>query len=209
MSEDPRFKIVRNEFKNHVATYSKCEDGAGAVIERMHWQKPDTGINSITYLFHGHYLMAIGDLGDAVYRMHGRNHMVYFNSLSHFQEKCEASEVGREFNDWCSNAAEEQIEKYFVEAEKELPEEGSKIRTEFNDRMGGYATESREGWATWLYDSDNGEVVFGDDFWEFAYQFGDIPHIRLLYHYEGLRMAFLQLAEKEKANEHVAKKQIR
>lgn len=200
MTEDRRLGIVRNEFRNHVATFSKCKDEAGNVIERMRWAEPDTGINAITYLFHGGYLSAIGDLGDAVYRMNGRDHMTYFTSLSHFQEKCEASEVGREFNEWCSDTAEEEIEKYFIQDEQDFPEGESECRSEFKARMGGYATSTRHEWVAWINHSDNGEGVFGTDHWEFSYQFGDIPHIRLLFHYEGLRMAFLQMEEKEKAH---------
>jgi len=188
---------IKRNFKDHEAKYFVTKDDYGKDMEILRWQRPGSSYYGIIYLRQANTLFVKGDLGEAVYLWGEINDLEWMSklNLSYFASKCQASEYGRGYKSWDGDVAEEEVKNYF-ERELECADE-----TDIKERISDFETNvgyeklfSEKEWAFWLnanYDEALG--FFGQDFWEFAYGFGNIVDFRCESHLFGLKMAMEQL----------------
>ena len=188
-------KMIREEwFKDHRAAYSVLDDGQEHKVERLYWARPGSSFYSVLYLFYGGTLFIAGDLGEAVYRWHpdiGTLKDLAKLDLDYFKGKCCASEVGRDFVQWDEDKAAQRVREWLREERKHEPE--TKAWSDFLCDDGREALNHKDAWLRWL--EDHGHEYFGDDWWEFAPNFGQIISIRCRAHLIGIKMAFHQLKD--------------
>jgi len=191
-----RAELVRREFKDHIAIYNNYYqiDDKEKVdeISVLYWKKPETGINAIKYILHKGGLFVSGDLGEAIYRWSSGISWKFLSDLSnsYFMKKCEASEVGRYFEEWNEEEALRQL--------KECADQEYFNWDTFKNSGGEQYLYDKNEWIVWLnsYDIDRNKI-FGSDAWEWVYSCGNRPHIRFLFHKIGLEMAYKQLEGKK------------
>lgn len=100
--------MIIEEFKEHMVTYWQY-----GKIEELIWRKPGSSVYAIFYLYKAGTLYVSGDVGSAVYRWHssiGTLRNIAGCQVDYFASKCEASEYGRDFREWNSHRALEEIE---------------------------------------------------------------------------------------------------
>lgn len=191
MSKMDHDKMIREKwFKDHKAAYSVLDDGQGHKVERLYWAKPNSSFYSVLYLFYNGTLFIAGDLGEAVYRWHpdiGAMKDLAGLDLDYFKGKCCASEVGRDFIQWDDDEAERRARQWVEENRNRF---GGKTWEAFLEDHGDDALTFKDSWLRWL--EDHGHEYFGDDWWEFASDFGQVTSIRCRAHLIGLKMAFEQ-----------------
>jgi hypothetical protein len=191
-------KRIRENYKDHIVEYNKyfkLHENGGVLdeIEVIKWRKPGTCCYYIKYIIDGGFLFVSGDLGEAIYQWSDKINLEFLAKcdIYYFIGKCRASEVGRDFKDWDEERAKEVLKEY---------SEDHKCFSwkEFEETEGLSNLGSKIDWIGWLNDYHLGESkVLGEDFWEWAYDCGDVINIRGIYHKIGLNMAFKQLKEKE------------
>ena len=197
---------MKKDYEYHVATHTvfKSEDGQ---IEYLLWKKPGTSNYMVTYIIAGGYLYVSGDLGEAIYQWSDRISFEWLAKLDlyYFSSKCQASEYGRGYKEWCSTEAEEDVKIMLEEAS----ENGDCVCTEedeeckcfekhkkelwdkFKETRGDWNLRSKEEWHMWCQES--AEEVLGPDWWESVGQIGEIISPRCELHLLGLKMADAKL----------------
>lgn len=119
--DSKRAEIIRGEFKDHVAKFTRGEMPIGPQfnkIEALEWAQPGTGINRVVYLILGRMLIVYGDLGDAIYLWGGDGVTWDFLAgcdLDYFAQKCQASENGRTAREWDPEYAKHHFYGHFRE----------------------------------------------------------------------------------------------
>jgi len=153
--------------------------------------KPGTGIDSLNFQFFRGYWIVVGDLGDAVYqwKQEVTAEWIAGCNLDYVLGKCQASEVGYRFKEWDPQLCLEDMEKWAKE------DCDDKDKAEYHVRDAKFAIEDGEvAWQAYVY--DNGCEVFGDEFYEFAPNFGVRPHIRGILHLAALKVMVRKMNEK-------------
>ena len=188
-------EIHAEQFKDHVVTLT--QDGSFA---RLVWQNCDgSNICRIVYMWRGGLLLIYGDMGDAVFTWYGVNLNLSFLgsvNIDYMLSKCQASEVGRDFRQWNSDAAEDWV-KFFNEDREDY---GLPPLTADQKEGIQHACQNQHEWLEFIQ-STEGEKAFGEDIWE-SWDVGLIPHTRFVAMWLGLRLAARQLnaaAKKEAA----------
>ncbi len=168
-------------FPDHVAKADSDE-------HMIQWKKPGTGNNSVVYLLHRNLLFVGGDLGSAVYCWSQCITLDFLAgcNLDYFAGKCEASEVGRSFNEWDGDTAERRMRERF--AEEGYYAEGT--RTKFEAAGGWGFLYSRDEWHMWM--SGDGDSVFGEQYYELGIV-GERLNGRCILHWLGIVLATKQL----------------
>lgn len=223
-SEQLTERITKN-FDSHVAKYWRLQAGNSSVVEMLRFSKPGTSNYFIEFLLTNGTLMVRGDLGEATYCWYSDidfNFLAGIN-MGYMAGKCQASEVGNRFIDWDEDQAKASLMEYmeceddddeldqfmevrgFVRDEDEEYSEGQykeacKLLTEkrCKDILEECEISNEREWAdniNALYDP--GKTFHDQDFWEWAYGVGKVPHTRLFCHYIGLKLAVKQLQTKE------------
>lgn len=164
----------KERFKDHESTKLACN--------WWRFGKPGTGIDCLYFTFFRGFWIVAGDLGDAIYQWNTEvtPEFVAGCNLDYVLGKCQASEVGRDFEEWDPDLCREDMEKWAKE-DFEEDEKGPDL----SDAR--FAIEDGElAWKAYLY--ENGYEVFGDNFYEFAPKFGVKPHIRGVLHLAALKV---------------------
>ena len=189
-------QIIRDDFKNHVATFREWTDGkgAGATIE---WANPKSGQYRITYLIHGYFLMVYGDCGEAIYSWPAPNCVDRLTlewladcELPYFAGKCrvlgnhDSSFPGHE---WCRDEAAFGIRKRIAEA---LEDASNECRGRL---VGVWDCEIDEASSSAIAAGQFGHAYDLQELWKVGYIISDTVR----YHYYGLKMAHEQLVAKE------------
>lgn len=164
--------MIKSSFANHQAKIKEyiSSDEKNDKIKILKWADPKTSTYSIKYIIDNNVLFVSGDLGFAVYRWTSCVDFEWLADLSidYFCSKCEASEKGHKYFEW----------------------------ENFRTSRGMSEIENKEGWIEWC--CEEGEEVFQTtDYWEWAYDIGDVIHIRCHYHLIGLKMAMEQLKKRD------------
>ena len=191
MSREER---IKESFKDHVAKITQFakydvnadEDAKIDIgIEVLTWKKPESSNYMVKYIVSGNTLCVYGDLGEAIYQWSQNITLDWLATLdlSYFKGKCQASEVGRYFREWDENTAI----KYLKDMEKQEYFEWSKLEEEGGT---GSLYDARD-WEEWL--RENGSEVFGEDYWDWAFEIGYRANTRCVYHFIGLQMAMEQI----------------
>lgn len=158
-------------------------------IFRILWAKLGTSNYRCHFVIHNNALMVHGDIGEAVYCW-GQNINPAFLAgldLGYFASKCCASESGRRFMDWDTRVAKDALMERF--------KQDTAMRKRFLETEGGMASiHQRDEWHQWLH--ENGYDVFGDGWYEWAPEIGDVIAWRCQGHLVGLKMAVEQLKAK-------------
>lgn len=190
--------LVTSWFKDHIVEgneiYQFCP---GRVIEMLTWRKPGTSIYRIDYTRRSNILMITGDVGDAIYTW-GEVHDLRWIStcdLQYFASKCQASEVGRRYEDWDRDSAKKWLEKYFSDGDDEEDRKRlAKERQKAEDLYIWEALFNKMEWTSWMM--QNGHDVFGPDLCGFEHVGIEIA-LRCRAHLIGLKMAFAFIDKKE------------
>lgn len=167
-----RIEIARTEwFKEH-----NPEVGS-QVSNHIRWRRPDTTNYLVDYTIIGQNLVVTGDLGSAVYKWSQILTWEFLLGcdLHYMLEKCEASEVGRQFVCFQQNVAQQHVNDALRDAGVQLDVEGS----------------NREEFGHWL---EEHQMDLGPDWWEHL-DGGDVPHYRGIGHWVGLQMAIPRIKE--------------
>ncbi len=95
--------IVRDWFRYHVCTRNEQFPDW-----RMVWANPRSSFYSVHYIIYGSALFVTGDIGSAVYGFNQKLDWKFLADceLDYFASKCQASERGREYREWCESNAE-------------------------------------------------------------------------------------------------------
>lgn len=183
-------KTIQEWFKDHVAERQLLTNSSNGEVNEMDvlaWKKPDTNICRVDYMFHKvrRVLFVTGDLGHAVYRFGTLDlEQIAACDLHYFTGKCEASEVGRDFDGWSEELAKATVRPYW---QRLAPDK----KREYKELEGDDSIYDKHEWLMWLHFS--GSKVFGDDELIALADAGKTPHIRCQAHLMGLKMAFEQL----------------
>jgi hypothetical protein len=185
--EEKQLKQIREHwFPNHIATLSSF-----GPFEVLDWRNPDGGsIFAVRYVAFAGTLVVLGDIGEAVYRVHDIRMGLRFwagTNLDYFAMKCVASEYGRKFVEWDADEAV-RVFRELTQANFE-DNAADKILQSVDDWRS--VMESSDEWVRWL--DANGYEVLGDDFWEWAVDVGEVFAHRCVGHHEGLKLSFKQL----------------
>jgi hypothetical protein len=214
-------------FADHVAQYWMLKGGpANGQVEMIRFQKPGTINYFIEFLFTNGTLFVRGDLGEATYCWHwdiGSIRQLSKVSRGYMKGKCQASEVGREFNEWYFGELEADVRAHFEHHECE---DGVRQMLIENDEDPSPILEDDEAFAKakerfieqkvdeihggvgdhheWIeFCRANGEEFFdSQDHWEYSYKMGNRTHSRMIIHHLALQLALKQL-EDAKAFEEV------
>lgn len=200
-------QLIKSHFENHVAFFGKSHDFERShdgraiefpfkdtAIEILYWGQRDSSYSHIWYQTFRGYLMVFGDLGDAIYQW---NSGVTLKSvagfdLHYFHSKCVASESGRtsDWYDWDEREALRQIKEHFIQdgGDKESDTFADEEFMRFRLAGGNDALCEKTEWVQWV--QENGEDFFGQDYWEFAFNFGDVIPIGCRLHLLGLECVF-------------------
>lgn len=92
--------MAREWFTGHVATDNNFGvDALGSEVRVINWRRPDTGSYSIKFILVGRYVIATGDLGEAVYGFGCAVSSEFLLKCDwhYFINKCVASETGRHY----------------------------------------------------------------------------------------------------------------
>jgi hypothetical protein len=206
MGMDRHYKREAESFKDHVAKYTVFKNEHGKEIEQIQFGKPGTGNYFIKYWFKDGILCVSGDLGDAVYNWHHSiGKLINFDvCLSYMMGKCVASEVGRRFVQWSDEDALDDLKEHIDQYHNDEPERyktWEEFKKSFIDEydIDGYpefeaSLENQHDWVEWIRDNEDKVVKwFGQDYWEFLYDIGNVTHIRAYLHWKGLCLALEQL----------------
>ena len=171
----------------------------GRTMERLTWKRPGTNNYRVDYLRIGSILHVSGDIGFASYAWSydESTDLKWISKLNiaYFASKCEASEYGRGYTDWCDIKLCERMDALFNDTRLfSSSAQAAKTKAAFYAKfefLGGLPT-SKEEWHKWRH--ANAEEIFGEDLWEFI-PTGEIIAHRCHAHLLGLNMAMKQLAE--------------
>lgn len=201
LSMDERENSIIENIKKRFAKHEVKDLELEGPVHRLSWKKPDTMTDSLNYLLHNGVLCVTGDLGEAIYQWHGRGHTFEWiadTSFPYFLEKCQASETGRSYKTWDQIVARIYAKKYLDEyVEEEAEEKGiseelsreSAIKELTNEDAFENMSSEFE-WAAWVNDHQQlVEHYYGQDYWEFLYSTGTVPHYRAYCHWVGIKCA--------------------
>ena len=188
---------IKNDFKDHKAYYSSYikleKDGNRIVddIEVLYWKKPDSAIYGVIYMMKYNSLFITGDLGEAVYCWSSPEKLKWVANLDlqYFASKCKASENGRGNKEWDPDYTENKLKEYMKDNFDE--NDYKEIWMKFEEERGPSALFYQQEWHSWL--QDHGYEVFGDEWYEWAPDIGNVISLRCEYHLLGLKMAVDQL----------------
>ena len=139
MTNEAYEKMIRDDFKDHVATLSTWSDHIGPAMT-LEWRRPGTGIYRIVYIIRGGLLIAWGDCGEAVYSWGGvpgglTPAWLAELNLDYFAGKCEAwdSRLGDRGMEWdrelaAANIAERLAEYIAAYEDSEDADAASELR---------------------------------------------------------------------------------
>lgn len=178
-------------FKDHEATV--ITDNPSVTI--INWQKADSWNYGCRFIIHSHWLLVVGDIGEAVYQWSQRISAEFLSELNfdYFHGKCVASEDGRQFNMWDHREAYRLVQEWLAEADAnnfptEEDDERRHLRniTEHTDRQE-FEELVRKAYDEGLDDCETAAYLSGC---------GLVPHPRCVGHFVGLQMAIAQLNKK-------------
>ncbi len=92
-------EYIRTEwFKDHIAKVTTAPDSPLGPTTWVEWRKPGTWNYGVVYCITGHFLAAMGDLGDSIYQWPQSISLEFLAGcdLDYFESKCQASEHGRD-----------------------------------------------------------------------------------------------------------------
>lgn len=172
-------------FENHVAVL-KPGDNAAAVLK---WYKPGTLVNSITYIFEGRYVVAIGDLGDSIWAFSQAMNLWEIpddREFSYFMSKLRCSDS--KYPDWNSELAILALREDVEQAEEGVGANNAPSSYEMEQAES--SLYFRSAWIQFLHETDCD--YFRDDPSSFTH-LGDIPSIHHRAQHLGLILAREQI----------------
>ena len=183
-------EMIRKEwFPNHEGLYQKI---GGAVEEGNHerliWAAPETNCFSVHYIRYKNYLMVTGDIGCATYWWSQSNNLRWIAgcNLGYFAGKCEASELGRQYEETSMDLLRARLEDLFK------TEEYAACKAAFDEYNGWDKLEDEITWQCFC--RTHGYDIFGED-WFMCLPDGKRISPRCHGHLVGLKMAFEQMSD--------------
>jgi len=182
-------ETIRKWLKDHVVLTHRLVgyNRNKASIEELVFGKPGTIFLRIYYLLQNSTLMVYGDVGEAVYRWHGRR--LTFSEISgfnigYFFEKCRASENGSVLSasDWDADQAKSSIFGHFKD------QRSCSGYKKFKESVFYDTIEDKDEFHSSLRFEDP-DSIFGDDWWDWVPGCGDIIPRRIHMHLIGIKMA--------------------
>jgi len=185
----PQERIER-DFAKHKATIlidQKLSDDTNLTI--INFSTPGTGIGHMRFTINSNYLTVQGDYGSAVYRWSSPVGISFLAdcSFDYFMGKCEASEGGRDFEEWDDHSVMSFIGGHL----KEMAEENDVMDT-YNEHLQRIEAsrfsmhEWREGLESIPY--KDMEKLLGNEWYEYL-DVGMVPSIRAELHWHGIKRA--------------------
>lgn len=189
---------VRGWFKDHQSTFAEhvVRDPERWNVETLEWAKPGTGVYAIRYVIMGPVLFVWGDLESAVYRWSSPITWEFLAGcdLQYFEGKCEASPKGRDYMDYDSDLALNDLNAVIKDRAAEgYDHPDLRLVDAAREAIRGGADE----WRDWL--SVNGYNLFGDCWYEWVPDFGKRIAFTCTAHLVGIKMAVAQRAAATKA----------
>lgn len=193
---------IQKWFAEHHASFTEYAPDVQTewYIKTLYWAKPGTGMYSIRYVIMGPVLMVWGDLGDAVYRWSAPIdwHFLAGCDLQYFAGKCQASPVGRTYEDYDADVAwldfQEALERHaedgYPAPDPQAVEEGRRAIRNGHDE-----------WHEWM--RSEGSRVFGPDWYEWVPDVGKRVAMTCAAHLFGIKMAVAQMPPKTVKSEAV------
>ena len=204
---------IRNDwFKTHVAKFDETTFSDGTKILRLDWRRPGEVWYWVRYIISGRFLMVCGDIGEAVYEWSENLTWEFLAGCDshYFASKCMASECGRGGRTWDSEvaeynlqdninrwAADEELTPITVQRSYQIMTGWDCDPTDFlSSSHAFYATIQEHGsipYAEPTTDEDTGKEIEHEmqDVYELG-NLGEVIHIRISGHLEGIKMAWAQ-----------------
>ena len=167
----PTDEHIAEWFKDHIVR----ESSPNVIV----FGKPASSDCLLRFRVDGPYLIVTGDLGDAIYRWSERVTFPWLAGLDlhYFKSKCQASEVGRRFDEWDEEAARDRMKNWLEQCPDRLEK--------FNELDGDLALLSEGEWHSWLSRNVYEISDDGDGLWDI----GMVTALRCRAHLIGLRLA--------------------
>lgn len=186
MKEMSSMEIIKENFKNHVATLVEHGD-----LKILDWKEPGTSCYYVRYVFDGNKMYITGDLGEAIFCLTWKADIHSFSNigLSYFHEKLKA--YHQEKYDFDSGKAAKRLSEWI----NELKEEGAEYdHMEMQEVFEGVRGCNQEWeWIEVIHEHQNLISELEPDYWEWFYNIGRVYPIRFESYLIGLKMASEQL----------------
>lgn len=169
-------------FKNHVVE----QEHESEIV----WATPGTGTNRVVYRLMVGSLFVSGDLGHAIYQWTQPISWPFLAGLEldYFASKCEASEVGRNYETWTLETAQARLVELVNDWRREIEEEGGAAAMQLKELIDPSiqgALTTHEEWTAWVMSDEKRR----ERFWELGAIGMDI-HARCVLHLEGIKRAW-------------------
>jgi hypothetical protein len=184
--------MIREDFKDHVATVSTCQDHVCAEQITVEWRHPKHFNYRIVYVMRGGTLLAYGDCGDAVYHWAQKLTPEWLGGLNldYFAGKVSASESKRG-KMWDDETARAEFKSLMESRLEDFPENSE---SKANRHIKAQILEGIEQ----ANDSDDGSFCDPTPFYELLTEHGyDAEYVQrgyvidstIMRHFYGLKMA--------------------
>ncbi len=178
---------IKNNFQQHKVYYYKYLEinYKRGEIEVIEWKRENSSLYYIKYAMDENVLFVNGDMGYAVYKWEENVNLEWISKLdlSYFASKCQASERGRENEEWDGDLAEAKLQIYMNDNNLDM----EKVK----EKNGLAYLYNEQEWNFWL--KDYGYDILGEDFYEWASEIGKTISHRCQSHLIGLKMAMEQI----------------
>lgn len=180
-------------FKDHVAQCQATGDIGGLKWENalvLRWQNPKSWNYGCRFIIHRQWLMAVGDIGEAVYQWSDDISLGFLASLDfgYFHGKCQASEVGKNYSDWDVAVGETNRLARLADLQGDEPH---KHRDAEMELLKGFSKADKADCqkAAQEYYDETGDGECAGAIGEL----GEVPSGRSIGHFVGIQMAIAQL----------------
>lgn len=179
-------------FKKHVAHRHDYleQSNIGLPISVIDWREPGTSIFAIRYIISGRSLMVTGDAGDAVFEWSEGITFEFLNNcnLGYFAGKCQASEVGRRYVQWDSDACRDN--GFFT-----LSSYSKEVRDAFSEAD----MFSEQEMVNWLWNDAPDEIRSESELCSLLIENGQVMSVHCIGMWVGIKMAMEQLNKEVKS----------
>lgn len=174
-------------FSDHRATLIQNPD-----VTIINWSRQGDWTYGCRFLIHRRWLTVVGDIGEAVYAWGQDVSMEFLAGLDfgYFHSKCEASETGRQFEQWAGDVAYTNIQHWLAQMDADCPPNPDedpleRLRTISKNHPRDEVEEAvRETFNDGGLDSEDASMLYGS---------GLVPNCRCIGHFVGLKLALTHL----------------
>ncbi|MGL5766188.1 MAG: hypothetical protein ACRCX8_11165 [Sarcina sp.] len=187
MKKDEVIKWAKDEFKDHVATFSQLNE----YTQEVEFKKPGTCYYYVRFVMSGNYLFVCGDLGEAVYSLTEQariDRIAEVYDLGYLTGKLRAGEKYTFDSDTAIERIKEDMEQY---DEEDLTDESKEAYEEIISLAKGCST--KEEWNIQIAQNEDVADKLCSEWWEWLPGAGDQLDMSIMLYWIALKLAAQQL----------------